>query len=265
MNIYLQLTGEFNDGRRRAILSGGQAVVLHRLAIMSKDGDWILREDDETMRHVQAVLATHGACYRFGAPLDIRWLAAGWSSHFEFIHDGMRIRTDFVTRPPRIARERLAQLWIEQAQCDPPFLRPADLIETKKTNREKDYAVIGALAETITDTDQRLIYSRSARELMELSAQYPAQAADLSQKRPLLKTISKGLAALEAALDAERRGFMHANEARLARYMAAAEPWAQAWPAISKQLANQPLVAAHKIMVEHAESILPFEVPGGWP
>jgi hypothetical protein len=38
MNIYLELTRRFNDGRVRAILAGGQAVVLHRLAIMSKDG-----------------------------------------------------------------------------------------------------------------------------------------------------------------------------------------------------------------------------------
>ena len=46
MNIYVDLTIKFNAGRLRAILSSGQAVVLHRLAIMSKDGDWIVREDD---------------------------------------------------------------------------------------------------------------------------------------------------------------------------------------------------------------------------
>lgn len=44
MNIYLDLTHRFNEGRLRAVLSSGQAVVLHRLAIMSKDGDWIRRE-----------------------------------------------------------------------------------------------------------------------------------------------------------------------------------------------------------------------------
>ena len=34
MNIYLELTEEFNAGRLRCIISSGQAVVLHRLAIM---------------------------------------------------------------------------------------------------------------------------------------------------------------------------------------------------------------------------------------
>ena len=32
MNVYSQLTQEFNDSGLRAILSSGQAVVLHRLA-----------------------------------------------------------------------------------------------------------------------------------------------------------------------------------------------------------------------------------------
>ncbi len=45
MNIYLELTRQFNQGQVRAIVAGGQAVVLHRLALMSKDGDWIPRED----------------------------------------------------------------------------------------------------------------------------------------------------------------------------------------------------------------------------
>ena len=39
MNIYLQLTGAFNEDRLRAVICSGQAVVLHRLAIMSKDNE----------------------------------------------------------------------------------------------------------------------------------------------------------------------------------------------------------------------------------
>ena len=52
INIYVKLTKEFNQGRLRAIICSGQAVVLHRLAIMSKDGDWIIREDEEAIRHI---------------------------------------------------------------------------------------------------------------------------------------------------------------------------------------------------------------------
>jgi len=67
-NIYLELTDEFNAGRVRVVICSGQAAVLHRVAIMSKDGDWILRENEEACRHVLTVLERHGARYRFGAP-----------------------------------------------------------------------------------------------------------------------------------------------------------------------------------------------------
>jgi hypothetical protein len=72
MSIYLSLTREFNEGGLRAILSSDQAVVLHRLAVMSKDGDWILRESEDALDHVLRVLDHHGARYRYGAPLDER-------------------------------------------------------------------------------------------------------------------------------------------------------------------------------------------------
>lgn len=149
--------------------------------------------------------------------------------------------------------------------CNPVFLNAVDLIETKKTNREKDYAVIGALAETITDVSNRLLYSRSARELIELAAQYPENAARVAKKRPVLTLIPGGLEGLEAALDAERRKFMHANESRLALYMAAAEKWAQIWPGVSRKIADIQLEDAHVAMVDAAKSILPVNVPGGWP
>lgn len=44
-NLYFELTREFNADGVVAVLSSGQAVVYYRLAIMSKDGEWIVRED----------------------------------------------------------------------------------------------------------------------------------------------------------------------------------------------------------------------------
>ena len=142
-NIYIDLTTRFNQGRLRAVISSGQAVVLHRLAIMSKDGDWIIREDEECTAHVLRVLEALGARYRFGAPLDSRWLAGGWSSHFEFMQDAFRVRTDFVSRPPRISADDLPHLWADAQKRTPPFVGLRYLADLKKTNREKDYAVIG--------------------------------------------------------------------------------------------------------------------------
>ncbi len=265
MSIYLELTRKFNSGRTRAVLAGGPAVVLHRLAIMSKDGDWVLREEPEATEHVLLVLQGYKARYRFGAPLDMRWLAGGWSSHLEFQWRGMRVRTDFVTRPPRLNEESLQRIWLHAEGQETPFLGAIELADMKKTNREKDYPVIGEFARKMTDADSQILYSRSARDLIELAKQHPDRIQCLSAKRPALTAVGQGREALEAALDVERRQLIRANEERLARYMDASKSWAAVWPALSRQMEGLALPEAHRLMVRQAEVSLPFVVPGGWP
>jgi hypothetical protein len=255
-NIYLELTEQFNAGRLRAIISSGQAVVLHRLAIMSKDGGWILREDTETMSHALRVLARRGAHYRYGAPLDVRWMSGGWSAHFEFRTDTLRVRTDFVTRPPRLQSDALARIW--QTASTPPVLGGVELAEIKKTNREKDYAVIGELARLMRSPRDQLLYSRSARDLLTLGAAHPELANELVPQRPLLRKIAAGEAQLEKDLDAERRSLIHTNEERLARYREAARDWAAAWPALEKEINRLRLLSAREIVLARALELLPF-------
>ena len=241
MNIYLRLTEEFNEGGLRAIICSGQAVVLHRLAIMSKDGDWILRENDSVLRHVLGVLDRHGARYRYGAPLDTRWMAGAWSSHFEFRHQQLRVRTDFFTRPPRISQKDLARIWQEQAGRNIPFLDPPDLAEMKKTNRERDYAVIGELARLIEDVEVQIGYSRSARDLLRLAKQHPDLVERIAETRPALRSVAGGRDRLEVALDAERRESIRRNEMRLAAYVHAASRWYSIWPSVAEEISGLPL------------------------
>ena len=266
LNIYLRLTRDFNAGRPRALLAGGQAVVLYRLAIMSKDGDWMLREDDETMQHVLAVLATFGARYRFGAPLALTWMRGGWSAHFEFPLEGLRVRTDFVTRPPRLEAAALSRLWIAQdrhpSTPEDAKLAAEQLILTKQTNREKDYAAIGELARLLDDPLSALRYSRSARDLLEIAQQHPELVAAAQQERPCLASLAEGREALAAALDAERRALMARNEERLERYDRAALEWAAAWPAVAREIEGLPLPQAHARVLAAADGCLPTSVPG---
>lgn len=265
MNIYLDLTHHFNVGRLRAIVSSGQAVVLHRLAIMSKDGDWIIREDAEAVGHILHVLADYGARYRLGAPLDPAWLAGGWSSHFEFSLGELRVRTDFVSRPPRLSDARLQALWDEQADRDPPVVGPRDLVALKQTNREKDYAVIGELARLLTDPGEQLLCSRSARDILALAAQFPELVPDLTAQRPLLGTVREGRERVEESLDAERRALMRENEVRLDRYATAAAAWVKLWPTVQQETAGLPLLQAHAVILERATGVLPFELPDDKP
>jgi hypothetical protein len=259
MSIYVELTQAFNATSLNAVLSSGQAVVLHRLAVMSKDGDWILREQEDALEHILSVLASRKAAYRFGAPLDVRWMRGGWSAHFEFRHGPLRVRTDFVTRPPRLAPATLEAMWRRQEGREVPFVDARDLAELKKTNREKDYAVIGELARLLADPEDQLLLSRSARDIMDLARLHPKLLPQLAARRPALAAVSSGLDALEAALDAERRDLIHANERRLQRYLDAAAAWATAWPSVLGEIEGLPLRDAHRIVAERAAGVLPFE------
>lgn len=262
-NPYLDLTAQFNRVRLRALLSSGQAVVAHRLAIMSKDGDWIVREDAEALGHVLRTLGAHGARYRFGAPLDPRWLAGGWSSHLEFRADGLRLRTDFVSRPPRISAELLATMWNAAEASGDPVVGLEPLAALKLTDREKDYAVVGELARKMTGPAAQLRWSRSSLDLIRLAHEHPDTLSGMVPLRPLLAHVAQGRDRLDEELDRERRTFMRINQERLAAYRRAAEPWATAWPQIAAEIASLPLDQAHALAVARAEELLPFAPSDG--
>lgn len=257
MSIYLELTRQFNSGRLRAIISSGQAVVLLRLTVASKDGDWILREDQEGIDHVLAVLEARAARYRFGAPLDLRWLQHGWSSHLEFQHAGMRVRTDLVTRPPRVNTQDLAALWREQEGKDPPFTGPRLLLEIKKTAREKDWPLVGELARLLPEPREQALCSRSAHDLIELSRTRPNLVQELAPVRPALAFIPQGRDALRIALERERFAAMDADDRRIRAFLAATAELERAWPDVQSKVDHLPLRRAHAVLVDYAQRCLP--------
>jgi len=116
------------------------------------------------------------------------------------------------------------------------------------------------IARKMTDLTEQVLYSRSARDLEALAVNHGELIKRLTARRPLLKHVGGGRDILERELDAERRDLMHANERRLERYLAAGRRWAQAWPAIDRDVAQLDLVQAHEVVVERAKALLPETV-----
>ena len=149
-------------------------MVYYRLAIMSKDGDWIVRETEDACRRIRGVLAERGARYRPGAPLDPRWLAGGWSSHFELTDTaGRRVRCDFFSRPPRVSRRWLEELFSDPEPRDLDVVDVASLIRMKQTQRAKDYPVIGELARLLPP-EQELELTTDPDRILELAPRFGA-------------------------------------------------------------------------------------------
>jgi len=187
-NFYFELTREFNQLGPAAVLSSGQAVVYYRLAIMSKDGDWIVREADDACAHVRSVLAKYGARHRPSAPLDTRWLGGGWSSHFEFFDSRQRrLRCDFVSRPPRVPAEALTAMFRRSPASETLLVVDRDvLIRLKQTARAKDYAVIGELARQLPP-DEEILWTTDVDRILELSP-----LVDRGSSRPSVQAARSG-------------------------------------------------------------------------
>ena len=251
-NVYFDLTREFNQFAPVAALSSGQAVVYYRLAIMSKDGDWVVRESPEACARVLAVLSDRGARYRPSAPLDVRWLQGGWSSHFEYTDAAARrIRCDFVSRPPRVSSESLGLLF---EQRPPDRLLVVDretLIRLKQTERAKDYAVIGELARQLPP-DRELAWTTDVDRILELSG---ATGAESSRPAVRAARAGAGRAAVVAALAQEVDDLQQADRRRLAVYHRAAEQYLTEFR--RSLIDSLPLPDAHEAACRVAGALLP--------
>lgn len=253
-NLYFDLTEELNAEGVIAALASGQAVVYYRLAIMSKDGDWILRETPEACRRALAVLERHGAHYRPSPPLEVRWLAGGWSSHFEFADpEGRRIRCDFVTRPPRLSPEDLSKLFASEGEMG-GALKVVDikpLIRMKQTQRAKDYPVIGELARLLPP-EQEIEFTTDPDRIIALASDY-GQGSRRSPVRAVLAGSSREAVVVELARESDR--LQQQDRARLEAYRVAAEPYLREFQAAN--LGVLPLPEAHRRACELAERWLP--------
>ena len=252
-NIYFELTELFNEPRPVAALASGQAVVYYGVAIMSKDGDWVLRETPAACEQVLSVLESRGARYRLSAPLDVRWLRGGWSSHFEFMDDrNRRVRCDFVSRPPRVSHEVLNRLFDEAGA--PPLLTVdvESLIKMKQTQRAKDYAVIAPLA-TLLPPERELELTTDPDRILELAAAHGSASS-----RPAVKAARADRArrAVVVALAEEADDLQQRDRARVAVYEAASTRYVADCRA--RSLTNLPLRDAHRGMCEVAGRLLPM-------
>jgi hypothetical protein len=160
-----------------------------------------------------------------------------------------------------VSPTELARLWAEQEGRDPPFTAARVLAEMKKTAREKDYPFIGELARRMTDPRERLLYSRSADDLIALARRHPEIARTLAEQRPLLARVGAGRRALAEAIQLEMLDLMERDERRLAAYGEAATAWAEVWPALVRALERLPLREAHARIVAEAAKVLPRAVP----
>lgn len=201
------------------LLIGGQACILYGGAEFSRDLDLMLAADPSALPSLERALAALEADLVAVPPLNADLLERGHAVHFRCRRlDVAGLRLDIMTRPPRLPE--IDAVWCRRIvlalDLGPvAVVALEDLIATKKTQRDKDWATIGELVEADIvahgagpEPGRIGLWLREAREpdtLIELAAHYPEHAKAAVAGRPLLQTaLDPDRASLELELAREQ-------------------------------------------------------------
>lgn len=215
--------------RVQALLMGGQACVLYGAAEFSRDVDFAIFAEAANLDRLQAALdELQAECVAVPA-FTADHLARGHAIHFRCRHpeaEGLRVdvmaRLRGVAGFPELWERRTSVAFDEGARWEVMAL--PDLVQAKKTQRDKDWPMIRRLVEaSYLDRPLRpsreqtafwLSELRTPELLLELAAAEPSQARAFSGQRPLLAAaLATDTAAIEAALDEEMRREREADRA----------------------------------------------------
>ena len=205
----------------QCLLMGGQACVLYGAAEFSRDTDLAILASEENVGRLARAMQALEAEVIAVPPFLLCYLEAGHAVHFRCRHpDAVGMRVDVMSRMRGVAA--FAELWTRRTTlemddgtvCD--LLSLPDLVQAKKTQRDKDWPMIRRLVEADyfgahkSPTPERLVFwfreLRTPQLLCDLARSHPEPAGLAASARPLvLHAISGDATALAAALEEEER------------------------------------------------------------
>jgi hypothetical protein len=205
--------------RVRALLMGGQACVFYGAAEFSRDTDFAILADAKNLARLRLVLAELRAEPIAVPPFEIKFLRRGHAIHFRCQHpEALRMRVDVMSKMRGV--DPFEKLWKRRTtlqlpggeKCD--LLSLPDLVQAKKTQRDKDWPMIRRLVEANFFENRQKPSSvqvrfwlkelRTPELLIEVARQNEKLAQKFSASRPLLRRALAGeFKKLEAALAAE--------------------------------------------------------------
>jgi hypothetical protein len=186
-------------------------------------------------------------------PLDPRWLAGGWSSHFEFTDEKRRrVRCDFFSRRPRVTADAINALFAS-AEDSLVVVDLESLIRMKRTQRAKDYAVIGELATRLPPA-REIQVTTDLERLLQLA---PAHGAGV-HRDAVRAAVAGDRDGVVIALAREQDRQQQRDRRRMDAYAAAAAGYLEAFTRVDGNARRLP--DAHDGIRALAERLLPPRV-----
>jgi hypothetical protein len=205
--------------RVRALLMGGQACVFYGAAEFSRDTDLAIVADAANLARLRCALDELQAEVIAVPPIGLKYLRRGHAIHFRCRHpEALQMRVDFMAKMrgvdafPKLWKRRTTLELPDGTRCD--LLSLPDLVQAKKTQRDKDWPMLRRLVEAHYFQHRNnpkpaqvkfwLQELRTPELLIELARSNAALCRRLAAVRPLLAHAATGNAkALERALDNE--------------------------------------------------------------
>jgi hypothetical protein len=217
-NPIRKVLSTFRNYEVRALLMGGQACVFYGAAEFSRDTDFAILADAENLARLGRALAGLEATVIAVPPFAVEYLERGHAVHFRCHHpEAAGLRVDVMAKMRGVAP--FSALWERRTTIEEEgggsyeLLSLPDLVNAKKTQRDKDWPMIRRLIEadyaaTASPSSAQVRFwfaeARTPTLLAELAERFPTEFAAASEQRPLLRTAVAGrLDEVEAALAAE--------------------------------------------------------------
>jgi hypothetical protein len=198
---------------------GGQACVFYGGAEFSRDTDLAIVADAANCARLRRALDDLQAEVIAVPPLELKYLRRGHAIHFRCRHpEALRMRVDVMAKMrgvdvfPKLWKRRTTIDLPDGTRCD--LLSLPDLVQAKKTQRDKDWPMIRRLVEAhyfqnhVRPNPRQirfwLVELRTPQLLVEVAQRHIRLCRRLLSTRPLLAQAALGgLEELERALMAE--------------------------------------------------------------
>jgi hypothetical protein len=201
----------------RCLLMGGQACVFYGAAEFSRDLDLVVLLDDANLDRLRDALADLEASPIAIPNLDRNMLQQGHAVHFRCARaDVAGLRIDVMSRLRGVAP--FEELWARRTTLDTEgeiidILSLQDLVQAKKTQRDRDWPIIRRLVEqsyysaaepSAESVEFWLSELRTPELLLEIAAHNPGSAA-ASPRAAVEAALRRDRKAVESALEAEEK------------------------------------------------------------
>jgi len=202
-NPILKVLSTFKKHRVKCLLIGGQACIIYGAAEFSRDSDFVVLCDNDNLERLKEALDALKAGLIYVPPLEADYLERGHACHFRCkSKDVQNLRIDVISKLRGC--KPFDQLWKRKktvslkARGAIDVIGLEDLVQSKKTQRDKDWLMLKRLVEgdiilnKNNPPDERVrwwfLESRNPDTLVRLAKEYSEIIKECVTRRPLLSS-----------------------------------------------------------------------------